>query len=158
MAGEQCRECKNNPTNVIMVASRGYMALFYPDRYTGCLGGCEVDLLRVLGVNKLNSGNMVAGGAEEITEKVGGGEVVEMVVKPWLWEGTLRREGQREEGGAGRGRGRGHGGHESGYGSNTQEGKEVTCQCSQPPARRIVQKEGNNQGREFYCCPRPREE
>ena len=34
LAGEQCRECNNNPTKVIMVASRGSMAPFYPDRYT----------------------------------------------------------------------------------------------------------------------------
>jgi hypothetical protein len=52
--------------------------------------------------------------------------------------GTVRRG----DGEAGRGRGRGRGGHDGGYGSNTQEEEEVTCQCSQPAARRIVQKEG----------------
>ena len=119
-----------------------------------------MDLLRVLGVDKLNSGNMVVGGTGGQREKGnnrggggrGGGEEVaekEVEVHKELWSCEMGGTVRGGDGGAGRGRG----GQDSG--SNTQE---VTCQCSQPAARRIVQKEGNNQGREFYCCPRPREE
>ena len=40
-----------------------------------------------------------------------------------------------------------------------QEQQETTfnCDCGQPAARRKVQKEGANKGREFYCCAKPRD-
>ena len=45
--------------------------------------------------------------------------------------------------------------HQSGGGADSQE---VNCNCGQPSAKRTVQKEGNNKGRQFYCCPKPRDE
>ena len=34
----------------------------------------------------------------------------------------------------------------------------VICDCGESAALRTVSKEGSNQGRSFYCCPRPREQ
>ena len=34
----------------------------------------------------------------------------------------------------------------------------VICDCGETAALRRVAKEGANQGRSFYCCPRPREQ
>ena len=54
-----------------------------------------------------------------------------------------------------------HGGHSGGQTGFQQRGRtseEINCNCGQPSARRTVQKEGNNQGREFYVCARPRDE
>ena len=45
--------------------------------------------------------------------------------------------------------------HQSGGGADSQE---VNCNCGQPSAKRTVQKEGSNKGRQFYCCPKPRDE
>jgi len=38
------------------------------------------------------------------------------------------------------------------------DGQEINCNCGQPSARRTVQKDGANKGRDFFCCPKPRDE
>nr|XP_054763332.1 DNA topoisomerase 3-alpha-like [Lytechinus pictus] len=50
----------------------------------------------------------------------------------------------------------------SGYGSGDQGSStnvwgEVMCQCNDAAVQRTVQKEGPNQGRQFYVCGKPRE-
>merc|ERR1719233_1395004 len=177
------------------------MSPFYPDSYTGCFGGCEPDLLRILNVDKLNSGIMNPGGHNGNRGRGdgrgarggnrggaaprdgggggrgpprggggpgghgpprGGGGAGAMAVR-----GNQRRGGGAPRGnargrpvsGGGRGRGRG-GANDSGYSSgtnntssfNTGQEDEVSCRCGIPATKRTVQKEGANQGREFYCC------
>ena len=57
-----------------------------------------------------------------------------------------------------------HGGYSGGQGGyqGVQQGgqasEDINCNCGQPSARRTVQKEGNNKGRDFYVCARPRDE
>ena len=48
------------------------------------------------------------------------------------------------------------GGHSGGQ--TGQDSEELSCNCGQPSARKTVQKEGVNKGREFYVCARPRDE
>ena len=58
---ERCGVCPGRPATVELVAKRAAMAPFYPDTTTACLAGCDLDLLGVLGVEKLNSGTLSAG-------------------------------------------------------------------------------------------------
>ncbi|XP_070580775.1 DNA topoisomerase 3-alpha-like [Ptychodera flava] len=61
------------------------------------------------------------------------------------------------------GSGFGNSSNERGGNSDTQRGSsanawgEVVCRCNQPAVKRTVQKEGPNKGREFWTCPKPRD-
>ena len=54
-----CNSCNLRPRKVGLVLSRGALAPHYPDRFSACLGGCDVFLLQALGVSRLNSGALV---------------------------------------------------------------------------------------------------
>ena len=54
----QCNGCNNHPKHIKLVCTRGTMAPFFSDTHTGCLGGCDEDFLEVLGIDKLNNGNL----------------------------------------------------------------------------------------------------
>ena len=134
LSDEQCRQCTNNPRMVKIVTMRGRMTPFYPDRYTGCLGGCDLNLLQVLDVPKLN------------------------VRRNKPFKNFVRQNGNR-----GRGDGRGaRGGNKGGVGAVPMVGggggsggggtEAVNCNCGLPSARRTVAEEGPNKGREFYNC------
>ena len=60
VSNELCQICPNNPKQINIRVSGRAMAPFYPDQHTGCLGGCDPDLLEVLGIEKLNSGAQAA--------------------------------------------------------------------------------------------------
>merc|ERR1719339_24869 len=97
--------------------------------------------------------------------------------RPRVRAGRGRGEGQ------GRGMGRGIGGENSGYdsGYNTPyqnsnqafqakrqqlqdlnggvaPAQGLACNCGTPAASRTVRKDGPNQGRDFFCCPKPQGE
>ena len=55
-----CNSCNMGPHTVHLSLTRGSLAPFYPDQLSACLGGCDPDLLEMLGVGKLNSGAVVA--------------------------------------------------------------------------------------------------
>merc|ERR1719341_1789935 len=64
---QQCPQCAGNPNNIKMRVRPGSLRPFFQDEFTSCLGGCDAQLLEMLGVNKLNRqqgpGAAQAGGA-----------------------------------------------------------------------------------------------
>ena len=48
------------------------MAPFFPDNHTGCLGGCDPDLLEVLGIERLNSGAQAAAAPAPVSNRDSG--------------------------------------------------------------------------------------
>ena len=55
---QSCPSCTNNPSRLKLSVTRSAMAPFYPDVTTCCLGGCDSDILEILGIDKLNSGQL----------------------------------------------------------------------------------------------------
>ena len=206
--GQTCSRCTNRPKFVKIVVSRQAMAPFYPDTYSGCFGGCDPDLLEVLGVDRLNSGAVAAattsadrrggggGGGSRAGHHggrgggqgpgghgrgggpgAGGSGAMPRQSTAARGAGAARGRGRGDTRGGGGGRGgtRGGGGgggrshgNDSGYlsshpGTQSQEADgdtadTVHCNCGQEAVIRTVQKDGANKGRQFYVCARPREE
>ena len=158
------------------------MAPFYPDQHTGCLGGCDPDLLEVLGIEKLNSGAQALaaapvnnrGARARGAAGARGGQMPRQTNSNSVrGERGGSRGGRGETRGArgGRGGGRGRGGASSGFrgndsgyeshpgpGTQSQEEETFSCNCGVEAVKRTVQKDGANKGREFHVCPKPREE
>ena len=184
MSHDPCLSCPNNPKHINIRVSSRAMAPFFPDQHTGCLGGCDPDLLEVLGIDRLNSGAQAA--PAPVTGRGGGargrGAAQTRGGAMPRQSGTNTGRGGRGGGGGsrggrggesrgGRGGGRGRGGaaggfrgNDSGYeshpgpGTQSQEEETLRCNCGVEAVKRTVQKDGANKGREFHVCPKPREE
>ena len=190
----ECGECRNKPRLIRLSVSRQAMAPFFPDQHTGCLGGCDTDLLTVLGIDKLNSGAQTnapqqhdrrGGGGGGGGARAGGGgggggaRAGHANTGGAVRGGAMPRQNRGAARGGARGRGGGHGntqprggrggggaGHrqdESGYGSfpdtpGDDDGGTVACNCGLQSVKRTVQKEGDNKGREFFTCSKNRDE
>merc|ERR1719300_285776 len=191
----QCNRCTNNPKHIKLICTRAAMSPFFPDTYTGCLGGCEEDLLEVLGIDKLNNGHLAqaapgndrrgggggGGRAGSHARGAGGGQNRGTGAMPkqgggrggnatrGAARGNTRgggssigssRGGHRGGGGA---RGGYHGGNDSGYdsypaGGTQSQSDTPNCNCGNKAIQRTVQKDGPNKGREFFVCGKPRDE
>ena len=210
-----CNSCNLGPRTVHLTLTRGSLTPYYPDRFSACLGGCDINLLEMMRVGKLNSGAVVprprqddrgrgvrgaprggrgdprgrggrggpgggGGGGGRGDPRGGGGAMVVVRAdggRPRARAGRGRGEGRGR--GRGRGIGSGDSDFDSGYNMQPQGASQafqakrqqlqdlnggaapvqgLACNCGTPAASRTVRKEGPNQGRDFFCCPKPQGE
>ena len=139
-----CNSCNLHPRTVHLTMARGSLTPYYPDQLSVCLGGCDLNLLEMLGVGKLNSGAVARMRPDD-----GGRGVARGAQRGGRGDprGRGGRGGPRGGGGGGRGDPRGGGGGGRGDPRGGGGAMAVGRAAARPRAGRGRGGEGRGRGR-----------
>lgn len=151
-----CEQCNMRPQKISFRFKSRMFAPHYPDNYVGCVGGCETNLIELLGI-RISLKDLVSRNADVERNQNPAGNYHSGISQDSGFGSSSSSSSNNRRGGGTSTRGA-RGSVDSNSGpvqrkQNRNVGDDaIVCQCNVDVVQLTVRKEGANLGRPFYKC------